>query len=118
MTQEAFAEELAVTQGVVSAWERGEHAITAENYANLAELAAKHNLHLEALRFLERGGVSAELITRISHIAKESRSRRDAAYRQALIEAQVYYPDDALAQHRYATRAAEHALRLRRKKSK
>src|SRR6266481_3215157 len=110
MTQEAFAEELEVTQGVVSAWEREEHKITTENYVNLAKLAARNALHLEAIRFLEHAGVGDELLAAVSHIAKESRSRRDAAYRQALIEAQALYANDEVAQHRYAMRVAESAL--------
>jgi len=114
MVQEAFAEELDVAQGVVSAWERGEYAPAAENYVNLAKLAAKNGLGLKAVWFLEQAGVGGELLAATSLLARESRSRRDAAYSQALIEAQALYPNDALAQHRAATRSAERALRKRK----
>ncbi len=42
---------------------------------------------------------------------KESRPRRDAAYRQAAMDAQAAFPDDALAQQRFAARIAKRALR-------
>src|SRR6266513_226773 len=107
MVQEAFAQELEVAQGVVSAWERGEYAPTAENFVNLAKLAAKNGLRLKALRFLEHAGVGGELLVETSRLAKESVSRRDEAYQQGLRDAQALYPNDTLAQHRYATRVAE-----------
>lgn len=115
MVQEEFAKELEVTQGVVSDWERGEYDPTAENYVNLAKLAARNALHLVAIRFLEHAGVGDDLLAAVSHLAKESRSRRDAAYQQGLAEAQSLRPNDALFQYRYATRFAERALQKRKR---
>jgi transcriptional regulator with XRE-family HTH domain len=113
MNQEAFAKELGVGQGVVSKWERGEYAPSAESYGNLAKFAARHDLYSEALWFVEQIGVSgAELLA----IIKESRSRRDAAYQQGLIEAKTEYPDDEGAQHRYALKFSRRALRRKAKK--
>jgi len=42
----------------------------------------------------------------------DAKSKR-AAYGQALIEAQAVYPNDGTAQHRYAMRVANRALRVR-----
>src|SRR5258707_8369941 len=112
MVQEAFATELEVAQGVVSAWERGEYAPAAENYANLLKLAAKHKLHSKVLRFFERMGTGRmELVAATSRAVKESRSKWDAAYAQGLIDAQAAYPEEkGLAHHRFATRFADRAL--------
>lgn len=42
---------------------------------------------------------------------KENRPRRDAAYRQAFIDAEAEYPDDAVAQSRLAARITKRAQR-------
>lgn len=113
MVQEAFADEVGVAQGVVSAWERGEYAPSAENYVELTRLAEEHELYSQALWFLEQSGIGR---TELLAIVKETHSRRDAAYRQAFSEAQAMYPNDEIAKHRFAMAAAARALRMRRRK--
>jgi transcriptional regulator with XRE-family HTH domain len=113
MNQETFAKHLAVGQGVVSAWERGEYAPSAESYAKLTKLAAECGLFSEARWFLEHVGIGR---TELLAIVKESRDKRGAAYRQGLIDAQAEYPDDALAQRRYADKFQKRALRRKTKK--
>ncbi len=44
-----------------------------------------------------------------------SQPGRNAPYSRALLEARELFPDDGIAQHRYATRRAERVLLKRRK---
>jgi transcriptional regulator with XRE-family HTH domain len=105
MNQERFAKAVSVTQGVVSDWERGEYAPSAESYGKLVSLAAKHNLHSEAVWFaMQTGKAISDLV---SVLVKES----NAAYSQAFVEAQTLYPNDPAAQRRFAERAADRVLR-------
>jgi transcriptional regulator with XRE-family HTH domain len=116
MNQEEFAEALEVAQGVVSAWERGEYKPSPESYVKLANLAAKRVLPDETLWFLERTGIHRpEVIADV--LVKESRRERDAIYSQALREAQAIYPNDGIAQHRFAMRAADRMLRKKGKRA-
>lgn len=118
MTQEAFGRELSVGQDIVSDWERGEYAPAAENYVNLVKLAVEHDRFSEASRFVEQLGTGTGLFAVTSHYVEESRSRRDAAYREAFTEAKAIYPTDETARHRFAMNAARRALRVRARKEK
>lgn len=107
MNQETFAKEVEVDQSVVSDWERGEYAPSFESYAKLTTLASRHNLSSEALWFM--GQVGASMQEFVSTFVKE----RNAVYSSALIEAQSKFPNDAAAQHRFATAQADRVMRMR-----
>jgi transcriptional regulator with XRE-family HTH domain len=114
MTQEAFAKQLEVGQSLVSAWERGEYAPSAENYMKLGNLAEKHasrvvadianDLHLYAAWCFEQAGGR-----RMAMLAA-------AAYKQGFIEGQEHYPDDPIAQRRNALAFQKRILRRKAKK--
>jgi transcriptional regulator with XRE-family HTH domain len=114
MNQETFAKHMGVGQGVVSAWERGEYAPSAETYAKLTKLAAECGLFSEARLFLERSPAIGR--TELLAIVKENHGKRGAAYRQGLIDAQAAYPNDALAQRRYAKKFSDRILRRNARK--
>jgi transcriptional regulator with XRE-family HTH domain len=106
MTQEAFAKELGVAQGVVSSWEGGQYAPSAENYMRLGNLAEERKLYLKAQWCFEQAGGR-----RMAMLAA-------AAYKQGYIVAQESgeHPNDPTAWHRSAMRFQKRILRRKAKK--
>lgn len=104
MTQEAFAKELGVAQGVVSSWEGGQYAPSAENYMKLGNLAGERKLYLEAQWCFEQAGGR-----RMAMLAA-------AAYKQGFIEGQAEYPHEPAAWPRYALKFQKRMLRRKAKK--